>query len=206
MQSAIAEAKQRLLAGEVIAFPTETVFGLGADPRNIEAIKKLLKCKSRNVGEGFPCLLSQSQLFFKYIDVSTEYLEKIDDLIAKHWPGPLTLVGNASEFALQTLVPECLGPNQTLALRYSPHPFASLLADCVGGVLPATSANEHGKPAANSKKEVLEYFPDMFCLELSDSINQGSLPSTILSIAKYPFTVLRSGAVDLENCSDVIYT
>lgn len=144
-------AVDALIAGEVIAWPTEAVWGLGCDPHNPTAVKKLLKIKQRQVEQGL-------------ILVAADF-EQLQNLVAPvtvcemgralgSWPGPVSWL-----FPLRAETPAWLsGQHQTLAVRVTDHPLTRRLCRVFGGPLVSTSANPSGLPAAASLADVEKYF------------------------------------------------
>lgn len=139
------------MAGEVIAWPTEAVWGLGCDPHNSAAVEKLLKIKQRQADQGL-------------ILVAADF-EQLQDMVAPvtvcemgralgSWPGPVSWL-----FPVRAETPAWLsGKHQTLAVRVTDHPLTRRLCRVFGGPLVSTSANPSGSPAAASLAEVEKYF------------------------------------------------
>ena len=134
---------RRLGAGGVIAYPTETVFGLGCDPFNALAVLKVLDLKQRNIEQGLILIASDfGQLEPLLLPLSAT----IRNRIMKTWPGPVT-------WTLPCLpeTPVWLrGCHRSLAVRLTSHPLARILCESWNGPLVSTSANRHGKPPAAS--------------------------------------------------------
>ncbi len=175
------EAIQRLKAGEVIAFPTETLYGLGADPRNPQAVEKLLDLKSRHSGEGISLIASES----------FQPASKLGKLLAeKYWPGALTMV-----LELEEKFPPGIAANDgSVAVRVSSSLLSRKLAEATGGFITATSANPHGESPAESAQQAKAYFPDLFVLD-SGELPQARQASTIVDVRNNEVRVLRQGSV-----------
>jgi L-threonylcarbamoyladenylate synthase len=139
----IREAVRRLGTGGVIAYPTETVFGLGCDPFNAMAVLRLLDLKQRSIEQGLILIASEfAQLEPLLLPLSAD----IRNRILKTWPGPVT-------WALPCLpeTPVWLrGSHQSLAVRLTSHPLARTLCETWNGPLVSTSANRHGTSPATS--------------------------------------------------------
>jgi len=135
------EAVRQLGAGGVIAYPTETVFGLGCDPFNARAVLRLLDLKQRNIEQGLILVASDyAQLEPLLLPLSAA----IRNRVLKTWPGPVT-------WTLPCLpeTPVWLrGSHRSLAVRLTSHPLARSLCESWNGPLVSTSANRHGKPPA----------------------------------------------------------
>ena len=188
------EAVSRLKSGELVAFPTETFYGLAAIPSNQQALERLCKIKTRGLGQGFPCIVDSAERVEEMIADETEEAQRLRlRLQQQFWPGPLSLVIAVKDE--EDFVPGVLGPKNSLALRISSSELAQELASMAGGILTATSANPHGQAPAENSETVRSYFPDMHCLEASSSDCQGSQPSTLLDLRVFPPKILREGAI-----------
>jgi len=126
--------------GGVIAYPTEYCFGLGCDPRNREAVDRILKIKQRSAKQGL--ILIAADLFQVEQYATMDGAPLRDDILAS-WPGPVTwLLGCRSN------VPEWLrGQHTTIAMRVCAHPESAAICRGFGGAIVSTSANRHGQPA-----------------------------------------------------------
>jgi L-threonylcarbamoyladenylate synthase len=144
-------AVHALLKGEVIALPTEAVYGLSADPRNVSALQQLITLKKRNPDKGLILVASE----FSQLEPFIEPLSAdIQDRLMATWPGPYTWIVPA-----RLSVPSLLrGKHESLAVRISAHPVVSALCAEFGGALVSTSANPEGLPPAMSEQEVRDYF------------------------------------------------
>jgi len=143
----IREAVRRLGEGGVIAYPTETVFGLGCDPFNPMAVLRLLELKQRDVEQGLILIASD---FVQLEPLLMPLSASIRTRILKTWPDPVT-------WTLPCLpnTPAWLrGNHHSLAVRITSHPLARSLCQSWDGPLVSTSANRHGKPPASSALEV----------------------------------------------------
>lgn len=198
------EGCARLVAGELVAFPTETVFGLGCDPRRSAAVAKLMEIKDRDSGRGVPFIIAEPTWIETRIAVEAEQVARERRLLQQRfWPGPLSLVVTLSDPLIDRRL---LGVANSIAVRTSPSREAQQLAVAVGGALPATSANPHGAPAAINAEQALLYFPELPVvqavapdgerLDSDRSSPEHSLPSTLLDVRTFPFKVLRAGAID----------
>ena len=194
----VAEASRRLLAGELVAFPTETFYGLAADPYNKSAVAKLAELKSRL--ENMPLIAGDEAEIETLVEEQNPQVRlQREALQSTFWPGPLTLVFKANNFALKSLSEKVFGADGTLALRVSPHPTAAALASMASGLITATSANPKGEDPAKTAEQVQAYFPDIYVL--GDAPLEGGLPSTIVRVLEYPFVVLRDGKIAREELS-----
>lgn len=153
MSDAIARAVAELRRGGVVAYPTEAVWGLGCDPRNEQAVRRLFALKSRPAGVGVLLIGAEFAQIAAYIGTCPQ--PAIDRAQAT-WPGPNTWI-----FPRNVDVPSWIvGEHAGIALRVTAHPVARDLCLAFGGALVSTSANRHGQPPARSEIQVREAFAD----------------------------------------------
>ena len=155
----IDQAVQHLRQGDVIAYPTEAVWGLGCDPYNQSATEKLLGTKQRQLDKGLILVAANMQQAMPFLStLSSDQLQAIE----QSW------LDAPADRAITWLVPLSMqvpawisGGHDRVALRVSHHPIVQELCLSFGGVLVSTSANPSGQPAARSEQDVLNYFPDI---------------------------------------------
>ena len=187
IERAVAEIRR----GGIVAFPTETYYGLAVDPFNREAVSRLFAVKRRAPDKPILCLVPDREHLVRLIRTIPACYEPLMDAF---WPGPLTLV-----FAANEEVPVILtGYSGTLGVRVSSHPLAYRLAQAYGGAITATSANYSGQPAAVSAAEVGDQLgPDVdFILDGGDT--PGGLGSTLVGLEGEHPVLLRPGVVTVE--------
>ncbi len=184
----IREAVRIVRAGGLIAFPTETYYGLGVDPFNREALARLFAVKGRQRRKPVLVLVGGQDGIGSLARAVPEPYARIMD---RFWPGPVTLV-----FQARPGIPDLLtGDTGTVGIRQSPHPCAVRLLDRLGGPLTATSANRSGAPAARTAAEVRRIFGSEVDLVLDDDATPGHLPSTLVGLGEGGLVCLREGAV-----------
>jgi L-threonylcarbamoyladenylate synthase len=145
---------KRLRAGEVFAYPTEAVMGLGCDPSNEAAVTRICELKQRKVEQGVLLIAADFSQAEPYVDMAQVPQAALDRVLAS-WPGPFTWIFPRSE-----RVPAWVsGRHAGIALRVTAHPTAAALCRAFGGALVSTSANPHGQPSARTGDEVRSYFP-----------------------------------------------
>jgi len=170
----VSKAADILRDGGVIAYATEAVFGLGCDPQNQAAIKKLLELKQRPVDKGLILIAGDEVQLHPYLD-----LPSIDAVVWQRvrasWPGPVTWLLPAAPG-----IPSLLrGDHATLAVRVSAHPQVAALCRSFGGALVSTSANLSGHAPARSASEVSEQFNDLLDAILPGETGGAEKPSEI---------------------------
>lgn len=135
------EARNTLLMGKCIAFPTETFYGLGCDAMNADAVGALFSLKKRSLAMPLPVVINSTDMLN---DLVTHISEGARALMDRFWPGPLSII-----FPARPEVPDLLTANaHRIAVRFSPHPAVLELCRATGRVLVASSANVSGRPPA----------------------------------------------------------
>lgn len=182
-----------LRGGDIIAFPTDTAYGLGADPFNDAAVERLFEVKGRP--ETKPILLVVASLeMAEAVGQASEIFRAVAD---RFWPGPLTLIVEAQP----RLSAKLTAGTGNIGLRWPSAGFATALVARLGMPITATSANRTGQPSAITASEVLDQFAD----GLAALIDGGTLParggSTLLDLTSDPPRVLREGPVSFESLS-----
>lgn len=180
-----------LKAGEVIAIPTDTVYGIAADGLNLRAIEKLYAVKERARDKPIPFLLVSAD---NLEQVATEIPDGARILAAKFWPGALTLVVRAREN-----VPAILrADGESVAVRVPNHPLSRELACLLGRPLAATSANISGARDPSTTQEVVAQLDGRVPLILDGGRVGGGVPSTVVDFSVTPARILRVGALAVE--------
>jgi L-threonylcarbamoyladenylate synthase len=189
----IARAVALLRAGELVAFPTETVYGLGADARNGAAVARIYALKRRPAGHPLIVHLAGADALPEWAAAVPEAARR---LAQRFWPGPLTLILPRAAGVSDALT----GGQDSIGLRVPSHPVARRLLEAFGGGIAAPSANRYGRVSPTSAAHVREEFgPDApFVLEGGDC--SVGLESTIVSLVGEPLLVRPGGisATDLE--------
>lgn len=186
----ILDAAKIVSAGGVIAFRTDTFYGLGADPFNAAAVAKVRELKGREENKPILLLLSDTSLADHFIADRSEAFEEV---ARKFWPGPLTIVG----VAVSALPSEITAGTGTVGVRVPAEDNVRDLVRACGGALTATSANPSGREPARSADEVRDYFPEGIDLVIDSGEVTATEPSTVLDITTVPPRVVRRGAINL---------
>jgi L-threonylcarbamoyladenylate synthase len=182
----IEQAVAALRRGEVVAFPTESSYGLGVDARSEAALARLFAVKRREPGKPPPILVSGADMLAMLV---TRVPQKAAELIARFWPGPLTLVLPA-----RADLPEAIVSDGGVGVRQSPHPIAAALVAAFGAPVTATSANLSGQPPALTAAEA-RALAGVHVLDGGPA--PGAPPSTVVRVADDSrLTIVRSGAID----------
>lgn len=167
----LSSAVDCLMSGKVVAYPTEGVWGLGCDPKDTLAIKKLLNLKKRSWEKGLILIGSKFEHFLEYSD-----LEKYREKLFTKWPGPHTWLVPAKSGVSELIT----GKSNKVALRLSDHEAVCSLCDSFGGAIISTSANEEGLPTLKTELEISENFPELVIL--SGKLGKSKKPSSIQDI------------------------
>ncbi|MBI4312378.1 MAG: threonylcarbamoyl-AMP synthase [Chloroflexi bacterium] len=180
-----------LREGRVVAYPTDTLYGLGADFACLPAVQRVLEIKGRPQEMGMPLLLSD----FSQLPIVAEGLSEAALLLAERfWPGALTLVVRRS-----ARVPDMVtGGRDTVAVRAPAHPVPIALASGLGRPITGTSANNTGQPPATTAQEVVRQLDKRVDLVIDGGPLPIGLASTIVDATGEPLKVLRLGAISLE--------
>lgn len=184
-------AAELISRGGVIAFRTDTFYGLGADPFNASAVAKLRQIKGREENKPILLLLADASVANRFL---AERSAAFEDVARRHWPGPLTIVGPA----LEDLSGEITAGTGTVGVRVPADESVRELVRQCGGALTATSANPSGSNPARSAVEVLEYFGDRIDLIVDSGEVTATEPSTVLDVTTSPPRVIREGVIRIE--------
>jgi L-threonylcarbamoyladenylate synthase len=182
----IARAAEALEAGSLVAFPTDTVYGVAALPWNVDAVLRLYQVKRRPSDLPIPLLLSDADQLSRVATLPGQF----KPLLARFWPGALTLVLPKTE-----IVSDAISPRPTVATRIPDLSLARQLIREAGGVLAVTSANISGQPSPRTAQEVEEQLGGRIDLILDGGPCPGGVPSTILDCSVSPPVLLRRGAI-----------
>ncbi len=187
----LAAALAALRGGEAVVFPTETFYGLGADALDAEAVDRVAALKGRGAESPIAVIVADRAMLALVVDEIPPAAEK---LIARFWPGPLTLVLPAKKGIPAPLV----NAEGKIGARVSSHPTAARLARALGRPLTATSANPSGKEPARSIEEARAYFGERIEVYLDGGEAAGKTPSTVAEIGAGEMKIIRAGAIAAE--------
>jgi L-threonylcarbamoyladenylate synthase len=182
----IRAAAELIRDGLVVAYPTDTLYGLAVDPRNSDAVRRLFALKGRPETSALTLIAADAAQAV----LAGEMTVHADRLAAQWWPGPLTIVVPARA----ELSAESLAGGRTVGVRVPDQSIARALAAAVGFCITATSANRSGEPAASAAAAVADALPEVDAI-LDGGPSRGGPPSTIVDAATGDVTLIRAGAV-----------
>lgn len=193
----IGRAAQLLREGHLVAFPTETVYGLGADADNAAAVRGLFAAKGRPADH--PVIVHLAD-FSQVPDWAGQVPEQARLLSAAFWPGPLTMILRRSRRASDLVT----GGLETVGLRVPGHPVAQALLQEFGGAIAAPSANRFGRVSPTQARHVVEELDGLVDLILDGGPCQVGLESTIVDLSGSQPAVLRPGGITAEQIAAVL--
>lgn len=194
------KAAQLLLEGEVVTFPTETVYGLGADATNEEAVKKIYEAKGRPADNPLIIHVSSIEQAYEYAEEIPEAAQKIMEAF---WPGPCTIVLKKKG----PIAPTVTAGLETVGIRMPDHPIALQLIKDTGKPLAAPSANSSGKPSPTSAQHVYRDLNGKIAGIVEGGETGVGLESTVLDLSNPELpTILRPGGISRNEIEAVIGT
>lgn len=196
-QDILAQAVDTLRRGGVVAFPTETYYGLAVDPFNPLALARLFEVKKRSASKPILTLVDEAGKLSSLVGV----LPAVSNiLMAEFWPGPLTLVMEGRD----GLSPLLTGNTGTVGVRISSHPLALKLVEAFGQPVTATSANISGCKPATTALQVEQQLGKGIDLVVDGGQTPGGLGSTVIDIRNNRVEFIRAGVVPYERIIEVV--
>ncbi len=194
---ALAEAAEALREGKLVAFPTETVYGLGANALNEEAVSAIFKAKGRPQDNPLIVHIAHRSQLSSIVKRVPDGAEKLMD---KFWPGPLTIIFEKSE-----TIPDCVSAGlSTVAVRMPSHPVALRLLEKSGVPVAAPSANLSGSPSTTRASHVIADLSGRVDYIIDGGAAKVGLESTVLDMTVTPPQILRPGGIGKEALSEVL--
>lgn len=184
---AIAEAAATIRSGRLVVYPTETVYGVGADACSDEAVAKVFSVKVRPIEDPISIAVSSLEMARQF----TQMTPKAEAIFKKFLPGPLTVILEAKPTVSKLL----MAGTEKVGVRVPEHQVTLKLLDFVGGPITSTSANLSGKPAPSTAREALDQLGKNVDLVLDSGKCKLGVPSTVVDLTKEPFEVLREGPI-----------
>lgn len=191
----VAEAAERIRRGELVAYPTETVWGLAADARSPAALARLRAWKGRDAEKPLSVLIGD---FAELAALGAEATPLASRLAAKFWPGPVTLVLRCA----QTFAPGVADAAGAVGFRCSPHPTAAALARAAGAVT-ATSFNRSGASPCATRAQAEACAGGEIAL-VAGADASGAAPSSVVDVSGERLRVLREGAIPARALEDAL--
>jgi L-threonylcarbamoyladenylate synthase len=192
---AIQAALRVLQAGGLVAFPTDTVYGLAVDPFNPAAIERLYAAKERDMSKAIAVLVGAVE---QLAQITSGFSTQAEALAARFWPGALTLV-----VSRRAELPAQLSALATIGVRMPDHPFALNLLRA-SGPLATTSANRSGAENPLTAEDVLDQLGGRIELVLDGGSCPGGVPSSVVDCTIPDVRVLRQGAISSEDIRAVL--
>jgi L-threonylcarbamoyladenylate synthase len=186
-EQAFSRCREVIASGGVIAYPTDTFYGLGVDPRNSAAVKKLFLIKGRREDRPILLLIPDQAVVQEWAE---EVTPMADQLMKRFWPGPLTLVFKAQKDVL----PELTAGTGAIGLRLPGSELTRQLLAYLGVALTGTSANLSGEQGIVTAEEAQKTFGETVDLVLDGGKTAGVRPSTVVDVSTDPPQVIREGA------------
>jgi len=180
-----------LNAGGIIAYPTETIYGLGVDALNEKAVRRLFETKSRPLDKPVSVLVRDTQMLSRVVSRVPSVARSI---MGRYWPGPVTIIFPASK----DLPPVLTGQTGAVGARVSPHPFVRRLFDSFDSPLTSTSANLSGGRSLIEPEDIIRTFGGMIDLVVGMSEFVESVVSTVIDVTDESIRVVREGSVRIE--------
>lgn len=187
-RDAISYAAGFIKRGDVVAIPTDTFYGLSADPFNLAAIERVFQIKGRPENRALPILVDSIE---QAVQLARDIPDVFLTLAQKFWPGALTLVVEATN----RLPLKVTGNSGRVALRWADSRITTALIGAVGGPVTGTSANLSGHPSCSNASALAEQLGDRLPLILDSGDTNGTLASTIVRIDGDNWSIVREGAL-----------
>ena len=188
-------ALKLLRSGGLIAFPTDTVYGLGALAFDGKAVESIYEAKGRSGEKAIPVLLGDVE----DLDRVAATLPPMARKLGEHfWPGPLTLVVEK-----QPGLPAAVSSTETVGVRVPDHTLARMLLRAAGPMA-VTSANRSGEPSARTAQEVLQHMDGRVGLIIDGGQTPGGVPSTVIDCTRTKPRILRAGPITLDEIRPIL--
>ena len=193
--NALTSALEILLSGGLVAFPTDTVYGVGSLVFHEQAIESIYIAKDRPAEKAIPVLIGDDTDLSKVADEIPMFAMK---LIARFWPGPLTVL-----VPKKATLPEAISATSTVGVRVPNHDIARALLR-LAGPMAVTSANISGQPSPTTAREVFDQLNGRIAMIIDGGTTPGGIPSTLVDCTGDEIQVLREGPITLEQLLNAI--
>jgi len=189
-EDALLATAEAVLRGGVVAFPTDTLYGLGCSLFDVSAVQMIARLKRRDPSLAVISLIPEPRQVYGLASEVTAIAQK---LIIRHWPGPLSLIFQAAAI----VPPKVRGAGGTVALRCPRDTLCQRLLARIGGPVVSSSANLSGQRPAETAEEVVRIFGNQLDLVLDGGPRRGGLPSTLVDVSGPRPRLLRRGVIDV---------
>jgi L-threonylcarbamoyladenylate synthase len=196
-QTEIEEAVETLRAGDLVVFPTETVYGLGANASNPAAVRKIFEVKGRPADHPVIVHLDNPRYLHRWVADVPPAAERLADMF---WPGPLTLILPKADSVNDIVT----GGQDSIGIRIPSHPMAQQLLTAFGGGIAAPSANRYGRLSPTKPEHVRDEFGDAIRVLLDGGDSPIGLESTIVSCINSEVRLLRPGFITRSQIEAVV--
>ena len=193
--NAITTALEILLSGGLVAFPTDTVYGVGSLAFHEKAIESIYAAKERAIEKAIPILIGDSPDLTRVADQIPLFAMK---LVARFWPGPLTVL-----VPKKPTLPEVISATPTVGVRVPDHDVARSLLR-LAGPMAVTSANLSGQPSPKSAQQVLAQLNGRIAMIIDGGETPGGVPSTLVDCTGQEIEILRDGPISKEDLLNAI--
>jgi L-threonylcarbamoyladenylate synthase len=197
LEQLLERAKNLILSGKAVAIPTDTLYGLAADPYNLAAVNEISRIKRRTVERALPLLIDSVD---RAADIALDPPELFFKLATKSWPGALTLVVAAAP----GLPLKITGNTGKVGLRWPKAPFAEALIAACGRALTGTSANLTEKPPCTTASDVMLQIGDAVPLIIDGGPTPAHVPSTVIELVGGQVRLIRAGAIPESELKDIL--
>jgi L-threonylcarbamoyladenylate synthase len=194
-EKAFSRCRDVIRAGGVVVYPTDTLYGLGADPKNPGAVRKLFTIKGRQADQPILLLIKDAN---DVLDWAAGITPVAEGLMKKFWPGPLTLVFKARP----EVMVELTGGTGTIGLRVPGNALTRQLLASLGTALTGTSANISGRQSPRTAQEAAAAIDGMVDLVIDGGRTEGGNPSTVVDVSVDEPKVIREGAIPSREIFD----
>jgi len=196
-ESIVCEAAKALRSAQLVVYPTETFYGIGADAWSASAVDLMFQVKNRQAGKPVALIAADLEMAFS---VASEIPSLAKTLATRFWPGPLTLVLPARG----GLHPGLISADGRVGVRVSSHPVASRLSKLLGRPVTASSANLTGWGPARAIEEARAMLGDKIKVYVEAGVSAAQLPSTVVGFERAAVRIIRPGAVTVADIEQVI--
>jgi L-threonylcarbamoyladenylate synthase len=190
-------AAEHILAGKAIALPTDTLYGLAADPYNLKAVNEINRIKRRTVERALPLLVDSVD---RAAEIAQNPPKLFFELSKKYWPGALTLVVDAAP----GLPLKITGNTGKVGLRWPKAPVAEAVITACGRALTGTSANLTEKPPCTTAEDVIIQIGDAVPLIIDGGPTPAHVASTVIELAGSQVRLIRAGAISEADLKDIL--